>query len=62
MVTAQVPRPPGNECVHCSFRVTDIDTHNLPCAPSPSGRHMLVLPPDIKDIYMIGVKPDEPNW
>ena len=61
MVTKEPPewQLPGNPCVHCGYRVTDIDTHNLPCDRSPSGRHMLILPPNVKDIYMIGIVGDE---
>ena len=50
---------PGNPCVHCAVRVLDIDHHNEPCATSPSGRHMLVLPADVKDIYMVGIVGEE---
>ena len=55
-------RLPGSPCIHCGFLVTDIDSHNLPCAKSPSGRHMLMLPPKVNDIYMVGIVPDEPPF
>jgi len=62
VTTLPAPKPPAypsGYCIHCGVRVVDIDSHNQPCAKSPSDRHILVLPPDVKDIYMVGIVGDE---
>lgn len=55
---------PGNPCKKCGRRIISLNDHlEHQCPNRPEGGVcMVVLPPDVNDLYMVGVVGEEPPF